>query len=110
LAIATQLEGPFVTTPLGNSVTLQAGGVEQLSSGNTLVWSFLAGTLDSYIPSAGGESPELIRAIGKHRDGEYARLDLTLSLYVPESRSSPLERFPFVIPAAESRSSSPCLA
>jgi hypothetical protein len=26
----------------------------------------LGGTLGSYIPSAGGESPELIRAIGNH--------------------------------------------
>jgi hypothetical protein len=64
--MATQLKGPFVTTQLGNSVTWQAGGGEQLFQRQYFDSVVLGSTLDSYIPSAGGESPELMRAIGKH--------------------------------------------
>ena len=63
--MATQLKGPFVTTQLGNSVTWQAGGGEQLFQRQYFDLIVLGGTLDSYIPSAGGESPELIQTIGK---------------------------------------------
>jgi hypothetical protein len=59
------VSNPFVTTQLGNSITWQAGSVEQLVQRQYFDLIVLGGTLDSYIPSAGGESPELIRAIGK---------------------------------------------
>ena len=60
------VSNPFVTTQLGNSISWQAGTVEQLVQRQYFQLIVLGGTLDSYIPSAGGESPELIRAIGKH--------------------------------------------
>ena len=59
------VSNPFVTTQLGNSITWQAGSVEQLVQRQYFDLIVLGGTLDSYIPSAGGESPELIRTIGK---------------------------------------------
>ena len=59
------VSNPFVTTQLGNSITWQAGSVEQLVQRQYFDLIVLGGTLDSYIPSAGGESPELIRAIRK---------------------------------------------
>jgi len=57
---------PFDTTQLGNSIIWQAGSVEQLVQRQYFDLIVLGGTLDGYIPSAGGESTELIRAIGKH--------------------------------------------
>src|SRR5438874_6183946 len=59
------VSNPFATTQLGNSITWQAGTVEQLVQRQYFDLIVLGGTLDSYIPSAGGESPQLIRAIGK---------------------------------------------
>ena len=59
------VSNPFVTTQLGNSITWQAGSVEQLVQRQYFDLIVLGGTLDNYIPSAGGESPELIRAIRK---------------------------------------------
>jgi len=59
------VSNPFVTTQLGNSITWQAGSVEQLVQRQYFDLIVLGGTLDSYIPSAGGESPELIQIIGK---------------------------------------------
>jgi len=59
------VSNPFVTTQLGNSITWQAGSVEQLVQRQYFDLIVLGGTLDSYIPSAGGESPELIQTIGK---------------------------------------------
>ena len=55
------VSNPFVTTQLGNSITWQAGSVEQLVQWQYFDLIVLGGTLDSYIPSAGGESTELIR-------------------------------------------------
>jgi Dolichyl-phosphate-mannose-protein mannosyltransferase len=59
------VSNPFVSTQLGNSITWQAGSVEQLVQRQYFDLIVLGGTLDSYIPSAGGESPELIQTIGK---------------------------------------------
>jgi Dolichyl-phosphate-mannose-protein mannosyltransferase len=60
------VSNPFVTTQIGNSITWQAGSVEQLVQRQYFDLIVLGGTLDSYVPSAGGESPQLIQAIGEH--------------------------------------------
>jgi hypothetical protein len=77
------VSNPFVTTQLGNSITWQAGSVEQLVQRQYFDLIVLGGTLDSYIPTAGGESPELIRAIGqryvpsKYFECAYAKVAFT---------------------------------